>query len=69
VKVSPIAANPILGAVRPDLGKQPLKDYKPRAVPRQAEAPTPIALTPPKPPVALPPPAAPKAAAPTTPGS
>jgi cell wall-associated NlpC family hydrolase len=69
VKVSPIAANPVLGAVRPDLGKQPLKDYKPRAVPRQAEAPTPIAVTPPKPPVALPPPAAPKATTQSTPGS
>ncbi|WP_329136366.1 NlpC/P60 family protein [Streptomyces sp. NBC_01476] len=48
VKVSPIAANPILGAVRPDLGKQPLKDYKARPVPKQAEEPLPIAVTPPK---------------------
>jgi peptidoglycan DL-endopeptidase CwlO len=42
VKVSPIAANPILGAVRPDLGRMPLQHYTPRTVPAQAEAPTPI---------------------------
>ncbi|SHK78020.1 C40 family peptidase [Actinacidiphila paucisporea] len=36
VQVSPIAANPILGAVRPDLGSQPLADYTPRPVPQQA---------------------------------
>ncbi|WNI17958.1 C40 family peptidase [Actinacidiphila sp. ITFR-21] len=34
VRVSPIAADPILGAVRPDPGRQPLKDYRPRSVPR-----------------------------------
>ncbi len=33
VKVSPMGANPILGAVRPDLGRQPLKDYRPRSIP------------------------------------
>jgi len=33
VKVSPMAANPILGAVRPDPGLPPLKDYRPRPVP------------------------------------
>jgi cell wall-associated NlpC family hydrolase len=43
VKVSPIAANPVLGAVRPDLGKQSLSDYTPRPVPKQAEQPTPFA--------------------------
>lgn len=44
VKVSPIAANPILGAVRPDLGRQALSDYRPRPVPKQAQAPTPIGV-------------------------
>ncbi|BBB00041.1 putative NPL/P60 family secreted protein [Actinacidiphila reveromycinica] len=43
VKVSPIAANPILGAVRPDLGEQPISGYKPRPVPKNAEQPLPIA--------------------------
>ncbi|WP_405587448.1 NlpC/P60 family protein [Streptomyces sp. NBC_01190] len=52
VKVSPIAANPILGAVRPDPGRQPLKDYRPKPVPKQAERPTPIAVASPKPPMA-----------------
>lgn len=33
VKVSPIGANPVLGAVRPDMGAQPLAHYKPRKVP------------------------------------
>jgi cell wall-associated NlpC family hydrolase len=42
VKVSPIAANPILGAVRPDSGSSPLRDYTPRPIPKDAEAPTPI---------------------------
>lgn len=43
VKVSPIAANPILGAVRPDPGMLPLADYTPRPIPEQAELPTPFA--------------------------
>jgi cell wall-associated NlpC family hydrolase len=47
VKVSPIAADPVLGAVRPDMGEPPLADYTPRAVPPQAEAPTPIGVQPP----------------------
>lgn len=45
VTVSPIAANPVLGAVRPDLGAQPLADYRPRPVPApydQAGAPEPL---------------------------
>ena len=42
VKVSPIAANPVLGAVRPDLGERPLSGYTPRQVPRKAERPTPF---------------------------
>lgn len=33
VKVSPMAANPILGAVRPDPGRPPLAHYQPRAIP------------------------------------
>jgi cell wall-associated NlpC family hydrolase len=33
VKVSPIAANPILGAVRPDPGSKPMKDYAPPELP------------------------------------
>jgi cell wall-associated NlpC family hydrolase len=45
VKVSPIAANPVLGAVRPDLGQLPLAHYTPRRVPAWAEAPTPLAPT------------------------
>lgn len=39
VKVSPIAANPVLGAVRPDTGAQPLAHYKPRKAPTR-KAPT-----------------------------
>lgn len=39
VKVSPIAANPILGAVRPDKGAKPLKDYRAPRLPADAEAP------------------------------
>lgn len=42
VKISPIAANPILGAVRPDLGRLPVEHYQPRAIPSGAEAPTPL---------------------------
>ncbi|WP_236060010.1 C40 family peptidase [Actinacidiphila acididurans] len=42
VKVSPIAANPVLGAVRPDPGDQPLPRYTVPPIPKQAEAPTPI---------------------------
>lgn len=42
VKVSPIAANPILGAVRPDLGTAPLGDYTLPDIPPAAEQPTPI---------------------------
>lgn len=45
VKVSPIAANPILGAVRPDLGQLPVPHYTPRRIPAGAEAPTPMAPT------------------------
>lgn len=41
VKVSPIAANPILGAVRPDSAQGPMKNYVPPAVPK-ADAKTPI---------------------------
>ncbi|MGV9280765.1 NlpC/P60 family protein [Streptomyces sp. NPDC003730] len=33
VKVSPIAANPVLGAVRPDPGGQPVRRYTPPALP------------------------------------
>ncbi|MEV0279265.1 NlpC/P60 family protein [Streptomyces sp. NPDC050610] len=36
VKVSPIAANPLLGAVRPDQGKEPVKGYKPPKLPAGA---------------------------------
>jgi cell wall-associated NlpC family hydrolase len=43
VQVSPIAAAPVLGAVRPDFGEQPLTDYRPRAVPARVPTPTPIA--------------------------
>ncbi|WP_433892419.1 C40 family peptidase [Streptomyces sp. CA-111067] len=46
VKVSPIAANPILGAVRPDSTQLPLAHYKARKVPAQAERPTPISVPP-----------------------
>ncbi|CAG7605566.1 C40 family peptidase [Actinacidiphila bryophytorum] len=45
VTVSPIAANPILGAVRPDLGALPVGDYRPRQIPApydQAAAPEPL---------------------------
>ncbi|GGR37096.1 C40 family peptidase [Streptomyces netropsis] len=38
VKVSPIAANPLLGAVRPDADKAPLRDYAPPKVPEGAWA-------------------------------
>jgi cell wall-associated NlpC family hydrolase len=52
VKVSPIAANPILGAVRPDPGKAPAERYTLPKIPKQAEQPTPFRpqVTPPKPP-------------------
>ena len=36
VKVSPIAANPILGAVRPDPGGKPLRRYEPPELPEGA---------------------------------
>ncbi|MEV0220133.1 NlpC/P60 family protein [Streptomyces sp. NPDC050704] len=36
VKVSPIAANPVLGAVRPDPGGEPLRRYTPPKLPRGA---------------------------------
>jgi cell wall-associated NlpC family hydrolase len=36
VKVSPIAANPVLGAVRPDPKGKPLRDYEPPNLPRTA---------------------------------
>jgi cell wall-associated NlpC family hydrolase len=36
VKVSPIAANPILGAVRPDPGGEPLRRYEPPELPEGA---------------------------------
>ncbi|MFF9121184.1 NlpC/P60 family protein [Streptomyces massasporeus] len=36
VKVSPIAANPILGAVRPDPGGEPLRHYEPPKLPEGA---------------------------------
>ncbi|MEV7980653.1 NlpC/P60 family protein [Streptomyces sp. NPDC086519] len=38
VKVSPIAANPILGAVRPDPTAQPLPRYTPPTIPKTAMA-------------------------------
>ena len=34
IKVSPIAANPVLGAVRPDPGGQPLRSYEPPSLPQ-----------------------------------
>ncbi|BCL22976.1 NlpC/P60 family protein [Streptomyces tuirus] len=37
VKVSPIAANPVLGAVRPDPGGEPLRRYKPPKLPEGAK--------------------------------
>ncbi|RFU82945.1 hypothetical protein DY218_30405 [Streptomyces triticagri] len=36
VKVSPIAANPLLGAVRPDPGAPPVDDYRPPKLPKGA---------------------------------
>ncbi|MEU6575361.1 C40 family peptidase [Streptomyces sp. NPDC046805] len=36
IKVSPIAANPVLGAVRPDPGGEPLRRYKPPKLPSGA---------------------------------
>jgi cell wall-associated NlpC family hydrolase len=36
IKVSPIAANPVLGAVRPDPGGQPLPSYEPPDLPHGA---------------------------------
>ncbi|MFI5684017.1 NlpC/P60 family protein [Streptomyces sp. NPDC051636] len=36
VKVSPIAANPVLGAVRPDPGGEPLRRYTPPTLPEHA---------------------------------
>ncbi|MYR42399.1 C40 family peptidase [Streptomyces sp. SID5910] len=36
VKVSPIAANPVLGAVRPDPGEEPLRRYTPPSLPTGA---------------------------------
>ncbi|MET9820933.1 NlpC/P60 family protein [Streptomyces sp. NPDC006349] len=36
VKVSPIAANPVLGAVRPDPGEQPVRRYTPPRLPAGA---------------------------------
>ncbi|MFJ9741457.1 NlpC/P60 family protein [Streptomyces sp. NPDC101166] len=41
VKLSPIAANPILGAVRPDPTSQPLRNYKPLDLSRKPGSPTP----------------------------
>ncbi|WP_217167644.1 C40 family peptidase [Streptomyces sp. AC512_CC834] len=38
VKVSPIAANPVLGAVRPDPGGQPVRRYTPPRLPAGATA-------------------------------
>ncbi|MEV4871013.1 C40 family peptidase [Streptomyces syringium] len=38
VKVSPIAANPLLGAVRPDAGRAPMRDYVPPKAPKGAGA-------------------------------
>ncbi|MEU6217045.1 NlpC/P60 family protein [Streptomyces sp. NPDC047022] len=39
IKVSPIAANPVLGAVRPDPGAQPLSTYVPPRLPRAVRSP------------------------------
>jgi cell wall-associated NlpC family hydrolase len=66
VKVSPIAAYPLLGAVRPDPGRQPLTDYQPRALPPQAQAPTPIAVRTPVATTWQPDPATSPTASPTT---
>ncbi|MEV0503483.1 C40 family peptidase, partial [Streptomyces spectabilis] len=38
VKVSPLAANPLLGAVRPDRGATPVPDYRPPRLPAGARA-------------------------------
>ncbi|MEU3351713.1 C40 family peptidase [Streptomyces sp. NPDC037389] len=38
VKISPIAANPLLGAVRPDAGKPPMTGYVPPAIPPAVSA-------------------------------
>ncbi|MCI3933045.1 C40 family peptidase [Streptomyces sp. AN091965] len=38
VKVSPLAANPLLGAVRPDRGATPVSDYRPPRLPAGARA-------------------------------
>ncbi|MFF4140990.1 NlpC/P60 family protein [Streptomyces sp. NPDC001698] len=38
VKVSPVAANPVLGAVRPDPGGEPLRRYTPPRLPERAQA-------------------------------
>ncbi len=38
VKVSPIAANPLLGAVRPDPKGSPLEEYTPPRLPEGATA-------------------------------
>ncbi|HEY5836781.1 C40 family peptidase [Streptomyces sp.] len=54
VKVSPLAVNPILGAVRPDPGDRPLPRYTPRPVPPQAKKPTPIGVPAPQPPARTP---------------
>ncbi|MEU9334373.1 NlpC/P60 family protein [Streptomyces sp. NPDC048290] len=37
IKISPIAANPILGAVRPDPGSTPMPTYTPLTLPENAE--------------------------------
>ncbi|MEU4097104.1 NlpC/P60 family protein [Streptomyces sp. NPDC026673] len=42
VKISPIAANPILGAVRPDSGAPSMKRYTSPVAPKGATAPTPL---------------------------
>ncbi|MFF4352761.1 C40 family peptidase [Streptomyces sp. NPDC001530] len=36
IKVSPVAANPLLGAVRPDLSREPLRHYTPPKLPKRA---------------------------------
>jgi cell wall-associated NlpC family hydrolase len=38
IKVSPIAANPLLGAVRPDPAGEPLRQYTPPKLPKKATA-------------------------------
>ncbi|MFC4032466.1 C40 family peptidase [Streptomyces polygonati] len=50
VQVSPLAADPVLGAVRPDPREQPLEHYRPRPVPASADRPPPITATAPAPP-------------------